>query len=393
MDSKITSVLEEALTIDLYDIIISNPIKREGIIKIKVRPILLQNKLLFQVEEFDGKQVFHSNDTREIILEKAQDWFSEHFRQAEIRTKEQQYMILISKKGKVTIKKKQQKVLGVKQNLTHNRTKQYLLQEGTVVPFLVDLGVMTAEGKIIHAKYDKFKQINRYVEFIEDVIPSLEAVLKQKEELTIIDFGCGKSYLTFALYYYLHEVKGYPIHVIGLDLKHDVIEHCNKLAKRYGYDKLEFLHGDIATYEGTSIVDMVVTLHACDTATDYALHKAVTWGAKVILSVPCCQHEVNKQIACPDLEPVLKYGLIKERTAALVTDSLRASLLEILGYRTQILEFIDMEHTPKNILIRAVKEGTVKNRAQLLEEYMRCKEYLHVEPTFYTLCKKDHLIK
>lgn len=388
MDSNVVSVLEETLNIDLLDIIISNPIKKDGVSKIKIRPILLQGTLLFQVEQFEGKQVFHSNDAKEVIMEKAERWLGEEFKQVEVRTKEKQYIILISKKGKVTIKKKQQKVIGTKQNLTHNRTKQYLLQEGTVVPFLVDLGVMTAEGKIVHAKYDKFKQINRYLEFIEDIIPSLEVVLKQKNELTIIDFGCGKSYLTFAMYYYLHEVKGYNIHVIGLDLKDEVIKKCNDLAKRYEYGKLEFLHGDIATYEGVDFVDMVVTLHACDTATDYALYKAVMWGAKVILSVPCCQHEVNKQIQCEILNPILKYGLIQERTAALITDSMRASLLEILGYKTQILEFIDMEHTPKNILIRAVKTGTGANQKELIEEYIRCKEYLHIEPTLYSLCKE-----
>lgn len=388
MDSNVVSVLEETLNIDLLDIIISNPIKKDGVSKIKIRPILLQGTLLFQVEQFEGKHVFHSNDAKEVIMEKAERWLGEEFKQVEVRTKEKQYIILISKKGKVTIKKKQQKVIGAKQNLTHNRTKQYLLQEGTVVPFLVDLGVMTAEGKIVHAKYDKFKQINRYLEFIEDIIPSLEAVLKQKNELTIIDFGCGKSYLTFAMYYYLHEVKGYNIHVIGLDLKDEVIKKCNDLAKRYEYEKLEFLHGDIATYEGVDFVDMVVTLHACDTATDYALYKAVMWGAKVILSVPCCQHEVNKQIQCEVLTPILKYGLIQERTSALITDSMRASLLEILGYKTQILEFIDMEHTPKNILIRAVKTGTGTNQKELIEEYIRCKEYLHIEPTLYSLCKE-----
>lgn len=192
------------------------------------------------------------------------------------------------------------------------------------------------------------------------------------------------------MYYYLHEVKGYNIHVIGLDLKDEVIKKCNDLAKRYEYGKLEFLHGDIATYEGVDLVDMVVTLHACDTATDYALYKAVMWGAKVILSVPCCQHELNKQIQCDVLEPVLKYGLIQERTAALITDSMRASLLEILGYKTQILEFIDMEHTPKNILIRAVKTGQCNNQKELVQEYIRCKEYLNIEPTLYNLFK-DHI--
>ena len=235
----------------------------------------------------------------------------------------------------------------------HNRVKQYILKEGVPVPFLIDLGVMNEQGKIIHARYDKFRQINRFLEFIEDILPRLS----RDREITILDFGCGKSYLTFAMYYYLRELKGYDVNIIGLDLKTDVIEKCNSLAIRYGYEKLHFYHGDIADYEGVSCVDMVVTLHACDTATDYALAKAVEWGAEVILSVPCCQHEVNKQIKNEMLEPVLRYGILKERMSALITDAVRADLLESKGYDTQILEFIDMEHTPKNLLIRAVRTG------------------------------------
>ena len=221
--------------------------------------------------------------------------------------------------------------------------------------FFIDLGVMTKEGAIVHSRYDKYRQINRFLEFIEDILPQLN---KNKENV-IIDFGCGKSYLTFAMYYYLKEVKGYPVRIIGLDLKEDVIRHCSDLAVRYGYEKLSFTCGDIASYEGVDHVDMVVTLHACDLATDYALEKAVGWGAKVILSVPCCQHELNRQIHNPVLQPVLEYGLLKERMAALYTDGIRAKVLEYRGYNTQILEFIDMEHTPKNILLRAVlrKEG------------------------------------
>ncbi len=213
---------------------------------------------------------------------------------------------------------------------------------------------MKTDGSIVRAKYDKFRQINRFLEFIEDILPQLN----KTNEQTIIDFGCGKSYLTFAMYYYLKILKGYPIRIIGLDLKKDVIAHCNALAKQYGYDTLTFLCGDIADYTGVNQVDMVVTLHACDTATDYALAKAVNWNAKVILSVPCCQHELNKQIQCDALDPALQHGLIKERLSALFTDSIRAGHLEAYGYRTQILEFIDMEHTPKNILIRAVLEHT-----------------------------------
>ena len=273
-------------------------------------------------------------------------------------------------------------------NMSHDRKKKYVLEEGVPVPFLQDLGVMTQDGKIVHAKFDKFRQINRFLEFIEDILPQLDS----GRELTILDFGCGKSYLTFAMYYYLRELKGYDVNIIGLDLKTDVIEKCNHLAVKYGYEKLHFYQGDIADYEGVSSVDMVVTLHACDTATDYALAKAVEWGAKVILSVPCCQHELNKQIQNPVLQPVLEYGLIKERMAALYTDAIRAQILEYRGYNTQILEFIDMEHTPKNILLRAVfrkkketdpaEEEKRKKAGEQIRELIR---FLHADPAIVRL--------
>ena len=238
---------------------------------------------------------------------------------------------------------------------------------------------MTQEGKIVRTKFDKFRQINRFLEFIEDILPQLN----KKQEVTILDFGCGKSYLTFAMYYYLHVLKHYDIRIIGLDLKADVIRHCSALAEKYGYEKLTFLEGDIADYDGVDTVDMVVTLHACDTATDYALAKAISWDAKVILSVPCCQHELNGQMKNEILAPVMRYGLLKERFAALVTDGLRAEYLEHAGYHVQVLEFIDMEHTPKNILLRAVKQAgqTEEMRQKKLEEIQKCEAFLEVRPT------------
>jgi SAM-dependent methyltransferase len=259
--------------------------------------------------------------------------------------------------------------------------KKYILKEGSAVPFLVDLGVMNEKGKVISARYDKFRQINRFLEFIEDVLP----VLPKGRELTILDFGCGKSYLTFAMYYYLRELKGYDIRIIGLDLKEDVICRCSRLAKEYGYEKLHFLKGDIADYEGVDAVDMVVTLHACDTATDYALAKAVEWGASVILSVPCCQHELNRTMKNDTLEPVLQYGILRERMAALFTDGLRAELLSARGYDVQLLEFIDMEHTPKNLLIRALKKGAPRQNRRPVE----LMESLHVSPTLDRLLFPD----
>ncbi|BDF32028.1 SAM-dependent methyltransferase [Lachnospiraceae bacterium] len=338
----------------------------------KVRPVLIKGERMIQLEMFRGNQAFHQN----VDMEEAGEVIAgqmESMKQMQLETTEALYTVLISKKGKVTVKRKTQKKESISADISHNRKKQYILREGVPVPFLTDLGVMTEEGKVISSRFDKFRQINRFLEFIEDILPQLE----REREVTILDFGCGKSYLTFAIYYYLHELKGYDVRIIGLDLKSDVIRRCNELSEKYGYSKLRFLEGDIADYTGVEKVDMVVTLHACDTATDFALAKAVRWDAKVILSVPCCQHELNAQVKNDVLGPVMKYGLLKERFAALVTDGLRAQYLEREGYDTQILEFIDMEHTPKNILIRAVKTGRKGENQDTIDI---CEEFLHVSP-------------
>lgn len=374
-------LLEQILNIEFIQAVISNPRLKEGVLKIKVRPVQLKDQLFYQLESFTKTQAFHENLKKQETIEKLIQYMEE-FRQLQVSTEKENYTILVSKKGKVTIQKKKNKDGKKAIAMTHNRTKKYILQEGMQVPFLQDLGVMTLEGKIVRSRFDKFRQINRFLEFIEDILPKLE----KGRELTILDFGCGKSYLTFAVYYYLHELKNYDIKVIGLDLKKEVIEHCNELAKKYGYKKLSFLVGDIADYEGVSQVDMVVTLHACNTATDYALAKAIGWNAQVILSVPCCQHELNGQIYAEELAPLMEYGLLKERFAALVTDGLRAKYLEASGYETQVLEFIDMEHTPKNILLRAVKVG--KKNKQAETEIEKCREFLHAQPTLGKLLEE-----
>ena len=311
-------------------------------------------------------------------------WLSRDFKQMQIDTTERAITVLVSKKGQVTIRERACERVRAQADLQHNRTRRYLLPEGTPVPFLVKLGVMTPEGKVVRARYDKFRQVNRFLEFVEDICPALE----QGRELSVIDFGCGKSYLTFAIYYYLHEIRGYDLRVVGLDLKEDVIAHCSALAREFGYEKLTFQTGDIADFEGVDQVDLVVTLHACDTATDFALAKAVAWNARAILSVPCCQHELNSQIQNETLQPVLRYGLLKERMAALVTDGLRAALLEEQGYRVQVLEFIDMEHTPKNVLIRAVRsdDGPAQDRG-VSAAVDACMEFLHVRPTLAGLLR------
>ena len=375
---NIKKLLCKTLNIDFIQAILSNPRTKEGIIKVKVRPVMMKDWLFLQLESFSKTQAFHENLEPEAAVERIVDYMKE-FKQMQMATKDTDYTILVSKKGKVTIQKKAVKTSRNVKIQAHNRSKKYILQEGMKVPFLQDLGVMTQDGKIVRTRFDKFRQINRFLEFIEDILPQLD----KDREITILDFGCGKSYLTFAMYYYLHELKQYDIRIIGLDLKSEVIAHCNALSKEYGYEKLTFLEGDIADYEGVNEVDMVVTLHACDTATDYALAKAVGWNAKVILSVPCCQHELNSQIENEVLAPIMKYGLLKERFAALVTDGLRAEYLESMGYDTQVLEFIDMEHTPKNILLRAVKskEKHTKKEKQCKEQIQACKEFLHASPT------------
>lgn len=375
---NIKKLLCETLNIDFIQAILSNPRTKEGIIKVKVRPVMMKDRLFLQLESFSKTQAFHENLEPEAAVERIVDYMKE-FKQMQMATKDTDYTILVSKKGKVTIQKKAVKTSRNVKIQAHNRSKKYILQEGMKVPFLQDLGVMTQDGKIVRTRFDKFRQINRFLEFIEDILPQLD----KDREITILDFGCGKSYLTFAMYYYLHELKQYDIRIIGLDLKSEVIAHCNALSKEYGYEKLTFLEGDIADYEGVNEVDMVVTLHACDTATDYALAKAVGWNAKVILSVPCCQHELNSQIENEVLAPIMKYGLLKERFAALVTDGLRAEYLESMGYDTQVLEFIDMEHTPKNILLRAVKskEKHTKKEKQYKEQIQACEEFLHASPT------------
>lgn len=392
--SDLQSLFTDCLNETLIRVILSNPSSKDGVIKICARPVLKNKTLLFQIEEYTKTQVFHKNltagDAGSYLTGKLSSDASSQtaeFKNALVETKSFTANVLVSKKGTITIKKKMNaSAKQPKISLSHNRKKKYILEEGIPVPFLIDLGVMTQNGSIVNAHYDKFRQINRFLEYIEDILPSLPT----GRELRILDFGCGKSYLTFAIYYYLKVLKGYPVRITGLDLKEDVIRHCNELAVKYGYDKLEFLCGDIAYYDGCSQVDMVVTLHACDTATDYALAKAVGWGAKVILSVPCCQHELNKQMKNDLLSPVLHYGILKERMAALMTDGLRAQILEANGYRTQILEFIDMAHTPKNLLIRAVYNGHCADNKAQINELLAA---FDVNPTLYRLlCKKDNTI-
>lgn len=358
--NKVRTLLETNFGENTMRAVVSNRRKSGGSQKLVFRPFLEKNKLMFQREEYRNNQVFHENMDKETAVEQICAFLEQDYKQLDLQCEDRSFSVLVSKKGKSTIKEHKNQTVK-KIDLSHNRKKKYILDSPEPIPFLVDLGVQTKEGKIVDKKYKKYKQINRFLEFVRDVLPELKGMAQEGYPLRIIDFGCGKSYLTFAVYYYLKVMNGLDVEMTGLDLKTDVIRHYNQLAEKYGYQELHFSQGDISSYEGADRVDMVITLHACDTATDFALDKAVRWGAKVILSVPCCQHEMNSQIQNELLKPLLQYGILKERFAALLTDALRANLLEQQGYEVQILEFIDMEHTPKNLLIRAVKQNRAEN--------------------------------
>ena len=355
---------------------LSSPKIASGTSKVTIRPLMIKGQSRYQVTENRQEQAFHQNLSKKECL----NWFLQHlseFKQTFVYTTSADYHILLSKKGNITLLKKAPSK--APRELLHNRQKEYLLQEGTPIPFLIQLGVMSAEGKVYAAKQDKFRQINRFLEMIDDVLPHLDP----SRLLRVIDFGCGKAYLTFALYHFLKITKGYQVHLTGIDLKRDVIQHCQELAQALGYQEdLHFILGNIENYQTQEAVDLVVSLHACDTATDAALEKAVRWQSKVILSVPCCQHEVMHQIQQDALQPLLKYGILKERFAALTTDAARAQLLEVLGYQTQVLEFIDVEHTPKNLLIRGIKRSqTNEQRKSAWQTYLKFKQTLAIHPS------------
>ena len=344
------------------------------------------NKEYYQIEKFTDKQVFHENIEKDQLEDKMLEFISS-YKQLSAWSSTNNFDLKISKKGKVFLGKKKSDNSNLI-NKSHNKEKNYILKEGMIIQPLIDLGVFTKEGKVVKSKYDKYKQINRFVEIIDDEIKK-----NDQKELTILDFGCGKSYLTFVLYYYFVEIKKINVKMIGLDLKKDVIKKCNEIAERYGYENLHFELGDINGFKYNNKVDMVITLHACDTATDYALYNAIKWNSKMIFSVPCCQHEFNHQMKAESLSILTKYGIVQERVAALMTDAARANLLEAVGYKTQLLEFIDISHSPKNILIRASKGNVNKDKKdKSLREVNDLMNQFNFSPTLYNLLKDDNLI-
>ena len=408
--------------------------------KIKISIENASGSISYFVQLFTKTQVFHEHwDCKRL-----EDFLKKNvvitFKNCVKRTETEEITILTNKKGKQT---ELHKTISGQKNISSNiiplknsiseedtnnsphtscdtlkfmppKKKNYILQEGTPVPFLVTLGIMNADGKVFNAKYDKFRQINRFLEFIDDAVNELlEIYQKNKNEnppvLKICDFGCGKSYLTFAIHYFLTQIKNIPCKIEGLDLKSDVIKFCNDLAEKLDLKGLEFKVGNIADYSGQE-PDIVVTLHACDTATDYALKYAVEHNAKVILSVPCYQHQLNSQLSKKSrmlennaleeknsqerlvqafydeideiFEPLLKWGLIREKFASLVTDSLRGKWLENAGYKVDMLEFIDESHTPKNLLIRAVK-STGKNKKNDKNDIPKLIPSLQISPEIW----------
>lgn len=379
--------IEEIFENDPTKVVFSKPPKNGEYRKI----CAVKKEKLYQLEKYTDKQVFHENLSADETIKRCAELFEEGWRQLNARCSEFEYSIALSKKGKILFSKKKIVLRNISEdNLSHNRKKNYIISEDEPFPALVDMGVFTKDGKIAKPMYDKFRQINRFTEIIDDAVR--ERDIPQKP-LKIIDFGCGKSYLTFVIYHYFTEIRKIPVEMLGLDLKADVIEKCNEAARRYGYKNLRFETGNIENASVQGTVDMVVTLHACDTATDFALCNAITRGAKMIFSVPCCQHELNGQMKSERLSILTRYGIIKERAAALCTDAIRANLLEYCGYKTQLLEFVDFEHTPKNLLIRGVKRSNGQGAKKYLEEAERLMEEFSFEPTLYRLLKDNGIIK
>lgn len=389
--------LNKILSAGARRFILSKPVSKS---ELYIKCTLEQRTGFWQLTRYTQKQAFHENIPSEDLLQALENTIQDHYLQVNAFSLEREHCILLSKKGtctyRETVMPAESRAAAVREE--HNRKKQYILEEGKPIAPLVDMGVFTREGKVVRSMYDKFRQINRFLEILEDELANWKG-----DSIHVIDFGCGKSYLTFIVYYYLTEIRGIRAEIIGLDLKADVIGKCSRAAQNYGYDGLHFEKGDINGYKTPFDVDLVMTLHACDTATDYALYNAVQWKAKLIFSVPCCQHELNGQMEPGTLPILSRYGILKERFCALATDAIRGNLLEYCGYRTQLMEFIDMAHTPKNILIRAVRRpvSNAKKQQEALEQVRALTNEFQFHPTLCRLllseaeeqkliCKQPH---
>lgn len=385
--NRLKDKLEKEIGRGALKIILSNPMKRneEKPHKISAEKIKLKDKQVFQFSYFIGKKVVHENfekDGFEALIYALEKMSSEGFKQCFISAVGAEATVLMNRKMQFSlsdIKKKDNAGIGVK---AHNREKNYILKDNEPVQWMIALGLMSRDGVVLSHKQKKFRQINKFLEMVEDI----EGYIP--ENGIIVDMGCGKSYLTFAMYYYFNELKKKNVKIMGFDLKADVVERCNRLAEEFGFDRLKFYADDIAKLNGTDEkINMIITLHACDTATDYALFNAVKWGCRVIMSVPCCQHELFGQIKNDSLKMLLRHGILKERFSALLTDGLRADMLELCGYKTTVTEFIETEHTPKNIMIRGIKKSNFIPDKKKAEELRRLIESFNADPAIYRLLK------
>lgn len=360
---------------------ISNPRNNSKYIKGYIRPVEIKGNSMMQIELFTKTQSFAHNYNYDEFSEIINIIMLDSFFQLNIITNEYNYSFKYTKKNHLLSNKIKNKEIKTLLNVSHNKQKKYILNDGNIIPPLVDLGVMTQDGKIVPSYYDKYRQINRFLEIIDDTIKDFK-----EQELNIIDFGCGKSYLTFIVYYYLVNIKKIKTNIIGLDLKADVIKKCNEIAKNYGYNSLNFEIGDISLYKPHFRVDLIITLHACDVATDYAMYHAIKLHSKYLLSVPCCQHEINNQIK-KSSSFLASYGIVKERMSALLTDTIRAKLLEYSGYNVDILEFVDFDASPKNLLVRAKYTGNSNTKA--LDEVKQILDEFKIDQTLYKLLFKS----
>lgn len=360
---------------------ISNPRNNSKYIKGYIRPVEIKENSMMEIELFTKTQSFAHNYNYDEFSEIINTIMLDSFFQLNIITNEYNYSFKYTKKNHLLSNKIKNKEIKTLLNVSHNKQKKYILNDGNIIPPLVDLGVMTQDGKIVPSYYDKYRQINRFLEIIDDTIKDFK-----EQELNIIDFGCGKSYLTFIVYYYLVNIKKIKTNIIGLDLKADVIKKCNEIAKNYGYNSLNFEIGDISLYKPHFRVDLIITLHACDVATDYAMYHAIKLHSKYLLSVPCCQHEINNQIK-KSSSFLASYGIVKERMSALLTDTIRAKLLEYSGYNVDILEFVDFDASPKNLLVRAKYTGN--SNAKALDEVNQILDEFKIVQTLYKLLFKS----
>lgn len=368
---------------------ISNPRNNSKYIKGYIRPVEIKENSMMQIELFTKTQSFAHNYNYDEFSEIINTIMLDSFFQLNIITNEYNYSFKYTKKNHLLSNKIKNKEIKTLLNVSHNKQKKYILNDGNIIPPLVDLGVMTQDGKIVPSYYDKYRQINRFLEIIDDTIKDFK-----EQELNIIDFGCGKSYLTFIVYYYLVNIKKIKTNIIGLDLKADVIKKCNEIAKNYGYNSLNFEIGDISLYKPHFRVDLIITLHACDVATDYAMYHAIKLHSKYLLSVPCCQHEINNQIK-KSSSFLASYGIVKERMSALLTDTIRAKLLEYSGYNVDILEFVDFDASPKNLLVRAKYTGNSNAKAldevnQILDEFKIVQTLYNVQTLYKLLFKSSN---